>query len=206
MAAITPDPARIRAFENAAAFERWLSAQHARETELYLRLYKKGSGVPSVSYAEALDVALCWGWIDGLKKSYDAQSFLQRFTPRKPKSVWSKINCAHVERLIESGRMTPHGLVHVDAAKADGRWDAAYAGSATLELPPELLRAIEADPAAKRQFAALDRANRYALGFRLQRLRTEAARAKKIAEFVAMLREGRTLHPQRPARTPRPKR
>jgi uncharacterized protein YdeI (YjbR/CyaY-like superfamily) len=197
MAAVIPDPARIRAFKDSGAFERWLAQHHEREPELFLRLYKKGSGVPSVSYAEALDVALCWGWIDGIKKSYDDASFLQRFCPRRPKSVWSKINCAHVERLIATGRMTSHGLAHVEAARADGRWEAAYAGSATMELPADLLAAIAADPGAQRALAALDRTNRYALAFRLGRVKTEATRAKKIAEFVTMLREGRVLHARR---------
>jgi uncharacterized protein YdeI (YjbR/CyaY-like superfamily) len=199
--AVIPDPARIRAFADGEAFERWLAKHHDREPELFLRLYKKGSGVPSVSYAEALDVALCWGWIDGIKKSYDDASFLQRFCPRRPKSVWSKINCAHVERLIATKRMTAHGLAHVEAAKADGRWDAAYAGSATMEVPADLLAAISADADAQRAFATLDRTNRYALAFRLGRVKTEATRAKKIAEFVAMLREGRVLHARR-AREP----
>src|SRR5688572_31254237 len=132
MAAVVPDPRRIRAFKDEAAFERWLRAHHDREPELWLKIYKKASGVPTVTYAQALDVALCWGWIDGLKKSYDELSFLQRFSPRKAKSIWSDINRGHVARLIEAKRMTPHGLRHVEAAKANGRWDAAYKGSRTI--------------------------------------------------------------------------
>jgi uncharacterized protein YdeI (YjbR/CyaY-like superfamily) len=201
MAAVIPDPSRTRAFADSGAFERWLAKHHDREPELFLRLYKKGSGVPSVTYAEALDVALCWGWIDGIKKSYDEASFLQRFCQRRAKSVWSKINCAHVERLIATKRMTPHGLAHVEAAKADGRWDAAYAGSATMELPADLVAAIASDADAQRAFATLDRTNRYALAFRLGRVKTEATRAKKIAEYVAMLREGRVIHARRAKET-----
>lgn len=126
MPPVIPDPARIRRFRTAAAFEKWLSSNHARQPELWLRIYKKASGVATVTYAEALDAALCWGWIDGLRKSFDEVSFLQRFTPRRPKSLWSQVNRGHVARLVAEGRMTPHGQRHVDAAKADGRWAAAY--------------------------------------------------------------------------------
>lgn len=194
------DPRTIRGFANQKAFERWLRAHHQSESEVYLRIYKKGAGVPTISYAEALDVALCWGWIDGLKKSYDRESFLQRFSPRRPKSVWSKINREHVQRLIEAGRMTPHGLRHVDAAKADGRWEAAYAGSANMAVPDDLLAAIRAEPRALATFEKLDKANRYALAWRLHQLKTVAGREKRIAAFVAMLKLGKTLHPQRAAR------
>jgi uncharacterized protein YdeI (YjbR/CyaY-like superfamily) len=199
MANITPDPRRIRAFESSEHFARWLAANKDSEPELFLRLYKKGSGVPSITYAEALDVALCWGWIDGLKKAYDEASFLQRFTPRRSKSVWSKINCEHVERLITAGKMRPAGLVHVEAAKVDGRWAAAYAGSATMDMPEDLMQAITAEPRALATFKTLDRANRYALAFRVQNLKTAAGRAKKIASFVAMLEEGKTIHPMKKA-------
>lgn len=195
MPAIIPNPRAIRAFENAAAFERWLKAHHDKETELYLRLFKKGSSVASVSYAAALDVALCWGWIDGLKKSHDAESFLQRFSPRKGKSVWSQVNREHVARLIAEKRMTPHGLKHVEAAKADGRWDAAYAGAAKMQMPEDLLAAIRLAPKAQRTFEGLSSTNRYALAFRLGQLRTPAGRAKRIEAFVAMLARGETLHP-----------
>ena len=124
MAPVIPNPKRIKSFRTDAAFERWLAAQYARETELWLRIYKKDSGVRTVTYAQALDVALCWGWIDGLRKAFDAVSFLQRFTPRRPKSVWSQVNRGHVARLTAAGRMRPYGQRQVDAAKADGRWDA----------------------------------------------------------------------------------
>ena len=124
MAPVIPDPKRIKAFRTEAAFETWLAANHSRESELWLRIYKKDSGRPTVTYAQALDVALCWGWIDGLKKSFDEDSFLQRFTPRKAKSVWSQVNREHVARLTTAGRMTPQGQKQVDAAMADGRWAA----------------------------------------------------------------------------------
>jgi uncharacterized protein YdeI (YjbR/CyaY-like superfamily) len=199
MASVIPDPRRIRAFECSAQFAQWLAKHHESEQELFLRLYKKGSGVPSITYAEALDVALCWGWIDGLKKSYDDASFLQRFSPRRSRSVWSKINCAHVERLIAAGKMHPQGLAHVEAAKADGRWDAAYAGSASMTMPDDLMRAISAEPAALATFETLDRANRFALAFRAQQLKTAAGRAKKIDSMVAMLKAGKTVHPMKKA-------
>lgn len=198
VAPVVPDPARIKSFRTEAAFERWLSAHHARETELWLRIYKKGSGRPTVTYAQALDVALCWGWIDGLKKGFDDESFLQRFTPRRPRSVWSQVNREHVARLVAAGRMTPHGQRHVDAAKADGRWDAAYAPirSATeATIPPDLRAAIEASPRARRTFRTLGRQNLFALAFRTNQMKTSAGRAKKIAALVAMLERGETIVP-----------
>jgi uncharacterized protein YdeI (YjbR/CyaY-like superfamily) len=201
---MTPNPDNIRAFATAKAFETWLKAHHDQETELYLRLYKKDSGIKTISYAEALDVALCWGWIDGLKKSYDAQSFLQRFTPRKAKSIWSQINRDHVARLVAAGRMTPHGLRHVNSAKQDGRWAAAYAGAKRATIPEDLRQAIAAEPKAEKTFAKLDRANLYALSFRLGALKTESGRTQKIESFVAMLKRGETIHPMKtPADVPK---
>jgi uncharacterized protein YdeI (YjbR/CyaY-like superfamily) len=191
-------PEKTLAFENATAFERWLGAHHAKETELWLKIHKQGSGLATVTYAEALEVALCWGWIDGVKMSLDADSFLQRFTPRKPKSRWSRINCKHVERLIAAGRMCPPGQRQVDEAKADGRWDAAYAGQRAMELPRDLVTAIEAVPKARALFATLNRQNLYALGYRVLNLKTAAARTRKIETFVAMLARGETLYPNEP--------
>lgn len=195
MASVVPNPKAIRAFRDQANFEAWLSVHHDQWTELWLKIHKKDSGLPTVTYAEALDVALCWGWIDGLKKAFDERSFLQRFTPRKAKSIWSKINVEHVARLEREGRMTPHGRKHVLAAQADGRWEAAYAGSRESQLPEDLLRAIAADPRASKTLQTLNAANRYAMFHRLRQLKTEAGRQKRIAEFVRMLSEGRTLHP-----------
>ena len=190
MAPVIPDPRRIRAFRSQAAFEKWLRANHQREAELWLKIYKKGSGVPTVTYAEALDVALCWGWIDGLKKSFDEQAFLQRFTPRGPKSVWSQNNRDHVERLIKAGRMTPHGLRHVDAAKADGRWAAAYAPirqASAESIPADLRAAIDADPRAAAAFKTLTRQQLFALAYRTNHMKTPEGRARKIAQLVANL-------------------
>jgi uncharacterized protein YdeI (YjbR/CyaY-like superfamily) len=195
VAPVIPDSGRIRAFPSEQAFEAWLGRHHDSESELWLRIYKKGSGLDTVTYAEALDVALSWGWIDGLKKSYDADSFLQRFTPRRAKSIWSQKNREHVARLIAAGRMTGHGLKHVEAAKADGRWEAAYASSTAMPTPDDLLAAIEAEPRAMETFATLNKVNLYALAFRLNNLKTAAGREKKIRAFVQMLADGKTIYP-----------
>jgi uncharacterized protein YdeI (YjbR/CyaY-like superfamily) len=197
MPPVIPDPARIRAFPTEAAFERWLRANHAREPELWLKVHKKGAGLPTVTYAQAVDVALCWGWIDGLKKSFDEASFLQRFTPRRPKSVWSQVNRRNVERLVAAGRMTPHGQRHVDEAKQDGRWERAYASGASMAVPDDLAAAIAASPKARATYATLDRANLYAIAWRTETKKTAAGRAKTIAGIVALLAKGGTLHPMK---------
>ena len=200
MTPIVPDPKKIKSFRSEAAFEAWLAANHARETEVWLRIYKKGSGVPTVTPAQALDVVLCWGWIDGIRKSFDERSFLQRFTPRKARSVWSQINRDNVARLTASGRMTPHGQRQVDAAKADGRWDAAYApirNATEATVPDDLRAAIEANPRARKTFRTLGRQNLFALAFRTNNMKTPAGRAKKIATLVAMLARGETIVPER---------
>ena len=200
MAPIIPNPKKIKRFRTEAAFEKWMRSNHARETEVWLRIYKKGSGVPTVTIAQALDVVLCWGWIDGIRKSLDEQSFLQRYTPRRPKSIWSQVNREHVARLTAAGRMTPHGQRQVDAAKADGRWDAAYAPirSATKDsLPADLRAAIEASPRARKTFRTLGRMNLFALAFRTNNMKTPAGRARKIAALVAMLERGETIVPER---------
>src|SRR5262245_52586082 len=202
MAPIIPDPKKIKSFRTEAAFATWLAAHHARETELWLKIHKKDSGMPTVTYAQALDVVLGWGWIDGIRKAFDERSFLQRYTPRGARSVWSQINRDHIASLTAAGRMTPHGQRHVDAAKADGRWDAAYAPirSATEATIPEDLRAaIEANPRAHKTFQTLGRQNLFALTFRTNNMKTPAGRAKKIAALVAMLARGDTITPERPA-------
>ncbi len=199
MAAIWVDPAKTRSFRNQKAFEQWLSKNHDRETELWLKLHKKGSGLPSVTNAEAIDVALCWGWIDGVRKSFDEHSFLQRFSPRKKTSVWSQINRDKVALLTAAGRMTPHGQRHVDAAKADGRWSAAYAPirSATTDtVPSDLRAATRKNPRAQKTFATLGRQNLFALAFRTNKMRTPAGRERKILELVAMLARGETIAPE----------
>src|SRR5687767_5955413 len=200
MAPVIPDTKKIKSFRTEAAFERWLGAHHARETEIWLRIYKKDSGMATVTAAQALDVALCWGWIDGLRKSFDDESFLQRYSPRRPKSLWSQVNRENVARLIKAGRMTPHGQCQVDAAKADGRWAAAYAPIRTAgaaSVPADLRRSIEASPKALRTFQTLGKMNLFALGFRTNNMRTPEGRAKKIAQLVAMLERGETIIPER---------
>jgi uncharacterized protein YdeI (YjbR/CyaY-like superfamily) len=162
-------------------------------------VHKKDSGLPSVTCAQALDVALCWGWIDGLRKSLDERSFLQRYSPRKARSTWSQINRDKVARLTAAGRMTPHGQGQVDAAKADGRWDAAYAplrSTTEATIPDDLRAAIDASPRARKTFRTLGRMNFFALAFRTNNMRTPAARAKKIAALVAMLARGETIVPE----------
>jgi uncharacterized protein YdeI (YjbR/CyaY-like superfamily) len=208
MAPIVPDPAKIRSFRSETAFATWMAANHSREVELWLKVHKKDSGLPSVTTGQALDVALCWGWIDGIRKSFDEQSFLQRYTPRRTRSVWSQINRDNVARLTAAGRMTPHGQHQVDAAKADGRWDAAYApirSASAATVPADLRAAIKANPRAVKAFATLGRQNLFALTFRTNNMKTPAGRAKKIAALVAMLARGETIVPE-PAGTARAKR
>ena len=169
---------------------------HARETEIWLRIYKKGAGKPTVTNAQALDVALCWGWIDGIRKAFDDESFLQRYTPRRARSIWSQINREHVARLTAAGRMKPPGQRQVDAARADGRWDAAYApirAATEATIPDDLRAAIEADPRARKTFQTLGRQNLFALAFRTNNMKTPAGRARKIASLVAMLARGETI-------------
>jgi len=205
MAAIVPDPRKIKSFRSEAAFAAWMRRHHARETELWLKIHKKGSGLPTVTNAQALDVALCWGWIDGIRKSFDEHSFLQRYSPRRARSVWSQINRDHVARLIAAGRMTPHGQRQVDAARADGRWDAAYAPMRSVSrttIPEDLRAAIEANPRARKTFRTLGRQNLFSLAFRTNNMKTPAGRAKKIAALVAMLARGETIFPERPRARP----
>ena len=208
MAPVIPDPAHIRGFRTSAAFEQWLSKRHAGETELWLRIFKKATGKETVTYAQALDVALCWGWIDGIIKSYDAESFLQRFTPRKSKSIWSQVNREHVGRLVAAGRMTEHGQRHIDAARQDGRWDAAYGpiSRASQEtLPDDLRAAIDASPKALAMLQTLGRMNLFALAFRTNAMKTVAGRARKIAALVSMLEKGETIFPRRDKAAAKPR-
>lgn len=180
-----------------AAWRAWLEAHHATSPGVWLVLTRKGGTLTSLTYDEALDEALCFGWIDGQVRSRDDQSRYQRTTRRGPRSRWSARNVAHVERLLAEGRMRPAGLAAVEAAQADGRWEAAYAGSATAEMPPDLLAAIAADEAAQATYDVLTAQNRFALYHRLTALRTAAGRERRIAEFVAMLARGDTPYPQR---------
>lgn len=204
MPPVVVNPARIKSFRNAAAFHTWLSKQHNKAEELWIRIFKKDSGIPTITYAEALDVVLCWGWIDGIRKSHDEVSFLQRYTPRRAKSVWSQVNREHVARLVREGRMTEHGLKQVEAAKQDGRWDAAYAPirSASHDgIPDDLRAAITQNAKAERTFRTLNKTNLFALAYRTNAMRTPAGRAKKIAALVAMLATGETITPLPKAKT-----
>src|SRR5215510_6126747 len=198
MASVVPDPRRIKSFESESAFETWLSAHYDSEPEVWIKIHKKASGLPSVTPAQALDVVLCWGWIDGLRKGFDGQSFLQRYTPRGRNSRWSQINRQHVERLVAAGRMTPNGQRQIDSAKADGRWDAAYApirATTASTVPRDLRAAIEANPRAKRTFRTLNKQNLFALAFRTNAMKTPAGRARKIAALVAALARGKSIVP-----------
>lgn len=196
MAPVTVNPEKIHAFASADAFEAWLRDHHDSETEIWIKIHKLASGLPSIQPKEAIDVALCWGWIDAIRKGHDQTSYLQRFTPRGARSIWSQINVDNVARLVAQGRMTPHGLAHVEAAKADGRWQRAYRISGN-ELPDDLKSAIAAEPKAQAMLEKLSAQNRFALSFRVLNMKTEAGRRKKIADIVAMLKEGRAFHPQK---------
>jgi uncharacterized protein YdeI (YjbR/CyaY-like superfamily) len=198
MAPVHVDPSKVHAFADAATFEAWLSAHHGRESEVWIKIHKVGSGLASITPIEAIDVALCWGWIDAIRKGLDDRSFLQRYTPRGRKSIWSQVNVANVTRLVAEGRMTPHGLAHVEAAKADGRWARAYASGKDLKIPDDLQAAIDASPAASAMLPTLSAQNRFALAFRVHNLKTEAGRRRKIDAFVAMLERGETPYPQKP--------
>jgi uncharacterized protein YdeI (YjbR/CyaY-like superfamily) len=192
MAAVTlPTDLPVLAFHDQAALEEWLDAEHATAPGLYVRLAKKGSGVPSVTYAELVESALCFGWIDGRSQRLDETSYLQRITPRRPRSIWSQKNVAAVEALIAAGRMRPAGLAAVEAAQADGRWDRAYAGPATITVPDDLAAALAAEPAAQQAFDGLDGRNRYAVLHRVATAATPQTRARRVAALVTMLAEGR---------------
>ncbi len=177
------------------AFRAWLSAHHASRAGLWLRIAKAASPLRSVTYAEAVDLALCFGWIDGQKRRHDADSFLQKFTPRQKRSPWSKRNRERVERLIAAGEMHPAGLAAVAAAKADGRWDRAYDSPGTATVPDDLQAALDEHPEASAFFETLTSANRYAILYRIQTAVKPETRARRITEFVAMLQRRETLHP-----------
>jgi uncharacterized protein YdeI (YjbR/CyaY-like superfamily) len=186
----------VLGFEDSAAFQAWLAGQHAVSAGIWLKIPRKGSAVAGVSYPEALEVALCFGWIDGQKARLDDDYWLQRFTPRQPGSRWSKINTGKAAELIEAGRMRPAGLREVERARADGRWDAAYAGQRTMTVPPDLERALAGNDAARAFFATLSGANRYAVLYRIADAKRPATRARRIEKYVAMLAAHETIHPQ----------
>ena len=178
-----------------AAWERWLKRHHATAAGVWIRMAKKASGIASIDHPEALEVALCYGWIDGQRKGEDAQHFLQRFTPRTARSTWSKINRDKVLKLIDDGRMQPAGLAEIERARADGRWDAAYDAQSVATVPPDLQAALDANRKAKAFFATLDSRNRYAVLFRTQGAKKPETRARRIAQFVEMLAKGEKIHP-----------
>jgi uncharacterized protein YdeI (YjbR/CyaY-like superfamily) len=196
MASVVVDPSKVFEFEDAQSFHKWLSANHHREREVWIKIHKAGSGLRSITPKEAIDVVLCWGWIDAVRKAYDPKSYLQRYTPRGSKSIWSQVNVRNVARLMGEGRMTAQGLRQVELANADGRWDRAYASGRDMTLPEDLLAALEAEPKARETLAKLNAQNRYAIAFRLHNMKTEAGRKRKIATFVHMLNNGETIYPQ----------
>ena len=188
------DELPILLFATPSDLEAWLDENHAGSAGLWLKIAKKGSGVESVSYAQALELALCFGWIDSQKRGFDAQFFLQRFTPRRPRGKWSLINREKAETLIASGAMRSAGLAEVEAAKADGRWEAAYAGQRTAEVPEDLRRELDRNEAAGEFFAGLDSANRYAILYRLQEAKKPETRERRLRKYIAMLERGEKIH------------
>jgi uncharacterized protein YdeI (YjbR/CyaY-like superfamily) len=194
MAPFKVDPDKAHEFKDAASFYEWLGKHHAGEDDVWIRIHKVGSGLESITPKEAIDVVLCWGWIDAIRKGLDDKSYLQRYTRRRGKSTWSQINVDNVARLVEEGRMTEHGLREVEAAKADGRWDRAY--KSDMKIPDDLQAAIDAEPKAREMLEKLSAQNRFALAFRTHNMKTEAGRRKKIESFVDMLKRGETIYPQ----------
>src|SRR5579862_4588464 len=187
-------PMQTLHFKSSADFRHWLDKNHATPEGIWLKFFKKATEEKSVTYAEALDEALCFGWIDGQKKTFDATAFLQKFTKRGKRSVWSKINVSHVARLQKEGRMKPAGLAAVAAAKADGRWAAAYHSSSTAEMPEDFLTALAREPDARAFFGTLNKTQRYSFFFRITTAKKTETRSKRIADFVTMLKRGEKLH------------
>jgi len=196
MAPIVVDPDKVHEFSNAGEFYDWLSKYHDKENEVWIRIFKVASGLPSITPVEAIDAVLCWGWIDAVRKSLDEKSYLQRYTRRTKNGTWSQINVDNVARLISEGRITGHGLREVEAAKADGRWERAYGSGKAMKIPEDLQAAINAEPEARDMLAKLSEQNRFALAFRMHKIKTEAGRRRNIESFVAMLKKGETIYPQ----------
>lgn len=188
------DELPIDLFAGPDELEAWLDENHASSQGVWLKIAKKGAREPSVTYDEAVELALCFGWIDSQKRGFDETHFLQRFTPRRPRGRWSKINREKAEALIEAGKMRPTGLAEVEAAKADGRWEAAYEGQRTAKVPPDLQRELDANRAAAEFFASLNSANRYAIVYRLDEAKKPETRERRLKNFVAMLERGEKIH------------
>ena len=184
-----PDPARIKTFASPRALEQWLKMNHATESELWVKIFKKNTGIPSVTWDDVVIESLCWGWIDGIKKSIDDQAYLQRVTPRKPRSKWSKRNREHAERLIEQGRMTEAGHLHIRAAKADGRWENAYSAS-ELNVPNDFLSAIEGKPKAKEFYESLTKSSRFVIAYGLTSAKKPETRKRRFDKFMDMMDRG----------------
>ncbi len=184
----------IHLFATPAAMEAWLEENHSSPDGIWLKIAKKGSGVKSVTYGEALELALCFGWIDSQKKGFDEAFFLQRFTPRRPRGRWSRINRDKAEGLIAAGAMRPTGMAEVEAARADGRWEAAYEGQRSARVPADLQRELDANPAAREFFAGLNSSNRYAIIYRLNDARRPQTRERRLRRFIEMLERGEKIH------------
>lgn len=184
----------VLTFEKPTEFGKWLAKNHAKSAGVWVRFFKKASGKKGITYTEALDEALCFGWIDSLVNKYDADSYIQKFTPRGPKSVWSKRNREHIARLTKAKKMKPAGLAQVKAAKVDGRWDGAYDSPANMKIPADFLAELKKDKKAKAFFDTLNRANLYAIGWRLQTAKKPETRAKRMAAIVAQLKAGKKFH------------
>lgn len=197
MPPVIVDPEKVRTFKDAESFYKWLAKHHDKSDEVWIKIHKVNSGLKSITPREAIDVVLCWGWIDGQRKGFDDRKLPSALFAAQQESVWSEINVGNVARLIEEGRMTEHGLKQVEAAKADGRWDRAYKSGKDMKIPADLQMAIDAEPKAKAMLAKLSAQNRFALAFRTHNMKTEAGRKKKIETFVAMLKRGETIYPQR---------
>lgn len=181
-------------FKTAQSFETWLKKHHDSSNGLWLKIFKKNSGIKTISYAEALDVALCYGWIDGQKNAYDEQAYLQKFCPRREKSIWSKINIGHVERLISEDRMRPPGLKAVEKAKADGRWENAYDSPSKMTIPEDFLKELSKNNKAEKFFKSLNKTNLFSIGFRLQTAKKQETREKRMKEIIEKLAKGEKFH------------
>lgn len=186
----------VLTFKNKQAFGKWLKKNHSIEDGVWVRIAKAKSGIASVTHAEALDEALCYGWIDGMRRSHDDIYFDQKFTPRRANSIWSEINKKKVDALIKSGEMQPAGLEAIEAAKKNGRWDNAYGSSRSITVPPDLMKALNKNVKAKKFFGKLSAQNRFAILFRIGQVKKEETRKKKIEQFVAMLEKHETIYPQ----------
>lgn len=185
---------QIISFNSQKDWSTWLDENHSQSNGVWVRLFKKDSGVATVTYAEALDEALCYGWIDGQLEKYDEKSWLRKFTPRRPKSVWSKKNIEHIDRLTRAGKIKPSGLKEVEAAKADGRWQRAYDSPSAMQVPEDFLKELSKNKKAKAFFETLNKANTYAIAWRLQTAKTSETRAKRMKTILEMLKRGEKFH------------